>query len=408
VKGAVALIAAMCVAEVVGMLGFSGFPALLPTFISDWGLSNTDAGWINAVFFAGYLVSVPVLVTLTDRVDPRRVYLASMVLTFVAVVGFPLFARGFWTALWLRTLGGIGLAGTYMPGLKALSDLIEGPAQSRAISFYTSSFGIGTSLSFYLSGRIGAWLGWQWAFGVAALGPLLALILVWSILPAQKETPRRAPAEPLRGFLQVFSNRRAMGYTLAYAFHNFELFGFRSWVVAFLAFSQGLQPAGSPPLLAPATLAALVTLLSLPSSVSGNEIALRFGRRRIVVAIMLTSGLLAVGLGFSSGLPFALVALLCIGYGVTLTADSSPITAGTVAEAVPGLRGATMAVHSCVGFLGSFLGPLAFGIALDATGGGTTPLSWGLAFATMGLGVALGPVCLALLHGRPRIASQAA
>ena len=391
------LIAAMCLAEILGILGFFAFPALLPTFIEQWHLTNTEAGWINAVFFLGYMLAVPVLVSLTDRVDPRRIYLISMALTALAIVGFPLLVGGLWTALALRALAGVGMAGTYMPGLKALSDLIEGPVQSRAIAFYTSSFGIGSSLSFYLSGKIAAWQDWQTAFLLLSLGPVLALVWVWKVLPAKRPVPPARPSARWQDFTTVLRNRRAMGYTLAYAVHNFELFGLRSWIVVFLTFNSQFQSPGGVTI-APTTFAALVTLLSLPSSVTGNELAVRFGRRRVVCAIMTVSALLAVALGFTASLPFAVVATLCIIYGVAVMADSSPITAGTVAEATPGLRGTTMAVHACVGFLGSFLGPLAFGVVLDLAGGREQVISWGLAFATMGAAVALGPVFVLMLN----------
>ncbi len=391
------LIAAMCLAEILGILGFFAFPALLPTFIEQWRLTNTEAGWINAVFFLGYMLAVPVLVSLTDRVDPRRIYLISMALTALAIVGFPLLAGGLWTALALRALAGVGMAGTYMPGLKALSDLIEGPVQSRAIAFYTSSFGIGSSLSFYLSGKIAAWQDWETAFLLLSLGPALALVWVWRVLPAKRPAPPARPSARWQDFTKVLRNRRAMGYTLAYAVHNFELFGLRSWIVVFLTFNSQFQSPGGVTI-APTTFAALVTLLSLPSSVTGNELAVRFGRRRVVCAIMTVSALLAFVLGFTASLPFAVVATLCVIYGVAVMADSSPITAGTVAEATPGLRGTTMAVHACVGFLGSFLGPLAFGVVLDLAGGREQVMSWGLAFATMGAAVALGPVFVLMLN----------
>ena len=400
--GAVGLIASMCVAEVLGMLGFFAFPALLPAFIAEWGLSNTAAGWINATFFAGYMATVPVLVSLTDRIDPKRIYLVCMGITAISAAAFPLLAQGFWTAVLLRTLGGIGLAGTYMPGLKALSDLIEGPAQSRAVSFYTSSFGIGSAASFYLAGRLGAEQGWTTAFAVLSAGPLLALGLVWLLLPAHTPQRLQHTGGGVHGFLATLRNRRAMGYTLAYMVHNFELFGLRSWLVVYLTYSIALQPAGTA-VLAPATLTALVTLLALPASVSGNEIAVRLGRRRVVCSIMTASALLASVFGFLAGLPFPALAALCLVYGVTVMADSSPITAGTVAEALPGLRGTTMAVHACVGFLGSFLGPLVFGMVLDLAGGRQQGLSWGLAFATMGAVVALGPLFVLLLVREPRI-----
>ena len=92
------------------MLGFSSFAALLPQFQALWGLNNTDAGWIGGVFFAGYTVAVPALVSLTDRVDPKRIYLSCAALTAIAGLGFAVSAEGFWTAVLFRGLAGIGLA----------------------------------------------------------------------------------------------------------------------------------------------------------------------------------------------------------------------------------------------------------------------------------------------------------
>ena len=82
---------------------------------------------------------------LTDPVGPRRSSLLAMGLSGLCGGAFPLMAQGCGSGMVLRTAGGMGLAGKYMPGLKALSGLIEGPAQSRAVSFYTSSFGIGSA-----------------------------------------------------------------------------------------------------------------------------------------------------------------------------------------------------------------------------------------------------------------------
>ena len=71
---AVQLISLMCFAQVFSMSGTLIFPALLPTFVNIWGLTNTDAGWINGIYFAGYLIAVPVLFSLTDRTSPRKIY----------------------------------------------------------------------------------------------------------------------------------------------------------------------------------------------------------------------------------------------------------------------------------------------------------------------------------------------
>src|SRR5215472_1460015 len=56
-------------------IGAFALPALLPDYIARWNLSKTEAGWLVGIFFAAYVVMVPVLVALTDRVPVRRVYM---------------------------------------------------------------------------------------------------------------------------------------------------------------------------------------------------------------------------------------------------------------------------------------------------------------------------------------------
>ena len=64
--------------------------------------------------------------------------------------------------------------------------------------------------------------------------------------------------------------------------------------------------------------------------------------------------------------------------------DSSTLTAGMVGAADPRFKGATMAVHSTLGFGAGFVSPLVFGAALDLAGGNQSITAWGIAFATLG------------------------
>lgn len=397
------LAAVVCIAEGLSVLGFSTVPALLPTFLEDWSLSGTEAGWMTGVYFAGYMAVVPVLVSLTDRIDPRRIYLFGAAVSVASSLGFALFAEGFWGALAFRALGGIGLAGTYMPGLKALTDHVPERMRSRAVAFYTASLSIGFALSFLLSGEIAAVLDWRWAFALVAIGPAIALVVFQGVVPPSEPHHLDAAPGALLDFRPVLRNRAAMGYVLAYGVHSWELFAARSWIVTFLVFSQGLQAPGALGIAWSATaLAALINVIALPASVLGNEAAVKFGRRRVLTLVMGASALVAVGAGFSAPLPFVLVVAVALFYSVTVSADSASLTAGAVEAAAPGQRGATMAVHSFIGFGGGFVGPLAFGVMLDLAGGRESLLAWGLAFASLGLVIALGPVFLAVLQRPPR------
>lgn len=227
----------MCVAEVLSMTGFATYPALLPLLRTSWDLSNSQAGLISGVFFAGYMTATPILVGLTDRIDARRIYLLATTLAFTGSLGFALFAHNLVTAMFFQTLVGAGLAGTYMPGLRLLTDHFQGATPSRAVAFYTSSFGLGTTGSLLLSGAIEPY-GWHWTFAAAALGPLISGILVFAFFPTRPAEPDAAAKGPVFDFRPVLRNHDAMGYILGYTVHCWELFGLRSWLPAFFCFQS--------------------------------------------------------------------------------------------------------------------------------------------------------------------------
>ena len=115
-------VAAIVAAQVLTQIGAFALPALLPGYIDRWALSRTEAGWLIGIFFAAYVPAVPVLLALTDRVPARRMYLLGTGLTALSHLGFAMLADGFWSALLMRAIAGIGWAGAYMPGLKAIAD----------------------------------------------------------------------------------------------------------------------------------------------------------------------------------------------------------------------------------------------------------------------------------------------
>ena len=382
----------MCVAEALSMTGFAAYTTLLPVLQPHWGLSNSEAGLISGIYYAGFVAATPVLTSLTDRVDARRVYLLSCALALLGAAGFTLFAGGLWSALFFQFLIGAGLGGTYMPGLKMLADQLEGPVQSRAVAFYTASFGIGSTLSILVCGMIGAAWGWEAAFAYGAAGPMLAALLVNLVMPRGRTRAQDRPAPALLDFRPVLRNRRTLPYILGYSAHNYELFGQRSWMVAFLVFTASLQPADAPMLVGAATLAAAINLLGPVVSVSGNELAIRFGRTRVIFTFMTASGLVACVLGYTAALPWMLVFLImCVHYGLML-GDSAALTSGAIASAHPDERGATMAAYSFLGFSSAVFAPLVFGLVLDLAGGNRSVMAWGLAFASIGIFGVLAPV----------------
>jgi MFS family permease len=385
----------LCAAEGLTLIGVFAFPALLPTFQATWGLSNAQAGWIAGIYFLGYALAVPALSSLTDRIDARSVFLAGAAVCALAAGGFAWLAEGWATAMIFRFLGGVGLAGVYMPGLKALVDRERGSAQVRAMSYYTACFSLGTMLSFLLVGEVARHFGWRSAFAFSGLTALIGAGLAACLAPVHPDTTGSPGG--LLDFRPVLRNRAAMGYILGYVCHMWELFTFRAWMVAFLAFAQS-RSAGVIDW-QPTTVATLCSAVAMAASLGGADLALRFDRRILCVCAMLASGGMALTLGGWLLLPYGVTVIAAVLYTALVQLDSAALTTGAMLSADPARRGATVALHSLLGFSSAFFGPLAQGALLDGLGGAGQVRSWVIAFALMGVVGLLGP--LALAWGRP-------
>ncbi len=394
------LVALVCVAQVFVQLGSYAFPALLPDFIDRWTLDNSQAGTITAAFYAGYTLVVPFLVTLTDRVDPKRVYLFGVACIVTSYLAFGFLADGFWGAVICRTLTGIGWAGTYMTGLKMLADRVDGRLMTRAVSWHAAGIGIAGALSFVAADGLDALIGWRWAFGVLALSAALAWTAVALVVPGKPppSVENAATRERLFDFRPVFRNRSAMAYSIGYCVHTWEMMALKGWAVAFLTF-VALRSEESDAFLPPTVIATIVILVGVVTSFSGNEMSIRFGRQRLVRVAMGGAILLTATMGFYATSSYLTASLFILAYTGFVWLDSSSLTAGSAASADPSRRGATLAIHSTLGYAGGFVGPLAFGLVLDWAGG-MSPEAWGYAFAHLAGVVLVGRIIFGLL--RPR------
>jgi predicted MFS family arabinose efflux permease len=277
----------------------------------------------------------------------------------------------------------MGWAGTYMTGLKLLADRVDAKMMSRATAGHAASIGISGALSFACGDLIAAAAGWRAAFFAAGISAAVAWLAVALVVPGQSR--HAAPAKDAQGlydFRPVFRNRSAMAYAIAYCIHTLEMSALRGWGVAFLGYVAVTTGAGAAAVLSPAIVATGLGLIGTFASVAGNEAAIRFGRKRLIVTAMLASILIGGTIGFLGSMSYAVAAVLITLYGIVIWLDSSSLTAGTAGTAEPSRRGATLAVHSMLGYAGGFAGPLLIGWTLDLSGG-MSQIGWGLSFLSV-------------------------
>jgi predicted MFS family arabinose efflux permease len=383
------LVAAMCLGQLGNLLPHVAVPSVMPAHLMPlWSLSGAQAGMMASAFAIGYMLAVPVLTTLTDRIDARNILLAGSAVTGLATLAFGWLADGLWSASAIWAIAGIGFAGAYMPGLKALTDRLPPGDVSRSVTLYTSSFSLGVGLSFLASQLIADQFGWRMAFLVTGLGPFL-MVAACLVMPAVKPPPVQ---RRLLDFGPVLKNRPAMGYVLGYGAHCFELYAIRTWLVAFWAFVMARNAGATP--LGTVAVSVVFAVLSMPASILGNEAALRFGRHRALTALMIASAVVAVAIGVSIEASPLLLLLLLLLYGLTVPSDSGALTSGMAMSADASHRGATMAMHSTVGFGLSAAGAWGAGAMLDLAGGPASVSGWFAVFMLLAVSILLGPIAL--------------
>jgi predicted MFS family arabinose efflux permease len=286
-----------------------------------------------------------------------------------------------------------------MTGLKLLADRVDAKMMSRATAGHAASIGISGALSFATAEWLAHLGGWHVAFLAASFSAIVAWLIIALVVPRQLRAPARATdGGGLYDFRPVLRNRSAMAYALAYCIHTLEMSALRGWGVAFLAYvaaSTGNKDAT----LSPAVVVTTLGLIGTIASLLGNEAAIRMGRRRLVQTAMLASIVLGGTIGFLGTASYTVAVTLMLVYGFVIWLDSSSLTAGTAGTAEPSRRGATLAVHSTLGYAGGFVGPLMMGWMLDLNGGMSTT-SWGLSFAAVSVLMLL--ALIAFLWIRPR------
>ena len=385
----VALLAIVCLAEVLSMVSFAAWPLFLVDLQPLWGLSNFSTGWVSGAYFIGYVLATPVLVGLTDRIDAKYIYIFASFLAIIGALCFALFASDFWSAALSWALVGAGLAGTYMPGLQILNARLEAESRIKLLPYYTSAFGVGTGLSFFLMGWVYTYTSWQNAFLLAAIFSLIAAFLITLTIrpapPAQAEnSARRHPLD----FRPAFKNKAALGYIFAYGAHNFELFAYRGWLFAYLIFAAGTYQI-SINTASLSTLISVFAIIGMSASIIGASFCLRYPRARTISRFGALSALTAILFGLSGFIDFYLILVLALLFNITIMLDSASLTAGTVSAASEHDRGALLAVHTIIGFGGAALGAPTIGFVLDIAGGETDITAWSIALMTIGLGSAL-------------------
>jgi MFS family permease len=177
------IISALSLALILGQVAIMAVPAVIVELAGEWSLDAAPIGWLGGVYFAGYAAGLPFLSGLAGRRDGRAAYVASAVIAAIASFAFAIEVSGFWSAMLLRFMAGVGFSGIHIVGLKLLADRLDGDNRARTGAFYSAAYALGSGASFLVAGLLSSAFGWPATFVAAGAAALLAIPLLLAIGP---------------------------------------------------------------------------------------------------------------------------------------------------------------------------------------------------------------------------------
>lgn len=334
----------------------------------EFGLSNTQLGLANSIFFLTYAIAQIPFGIVGDKIGRKLVITVGFLLLAVATY-FTGLATTFILFLVIRAIAGIGQGAYYGPQFALSTEAIPKSKRTIGNAIINSGMAFGTSGGYLLSSKLVLENGDDWSkpFYLMAIPTLIVGILFYVLLkekvirPGEEAEVEEGPKEKI-SLKQIFTNRNLVAafilcFTSIYA--NFVIL---TWLPQFLIAERGFTGASV------GFISSLVPWASIPGALLFARINDKTGATKKLVFVLVPLAIVSVfAIAFVTNRTLLITVLIL--YGLTGKLALDPIMVTFVTKHAPrAALGTTLSAYNFIGMSGSILAPYVTGYLADASG----------------------------------------